>query len=210
MLNLLNGGHTNQTTTFVWSLLHAMQSPLLETLRSQKSNDLLEATFRETARLYTNLMMLRTITTTQTILGKTIPKGTYIACSPIATARDPNLFPDPDKFRPERWLTASNQLDEQEIKNVVKTGASIHFGKGQHACLGEKMGRSVVMLYWGLILGRDGEEGFDVEIVEGTKDGVGIDGVGVEPAWVEENLGTPFEKDGPLMVVFKKRTASTS
>jgi sterol 14-demethylase len=210
MLNLLNGGHTNQTTTFVWSLLHAMQSPLLETLRSQKSNDLLEATFRETARLYTNLMMLRTITTTQPILGKTIPKGTYIACSPIATARDPNLFPDPHKFRPERWLTASNQLDEQEIKNVVKTGASIHFGKGQHACLGEKMGRSAVMLYWGLILGRDGEEGFDVEIVDGRKDGVGIDGVGVEPAWVEENLGTPFEKDGPLLVVFKKRTALTS
>jgi sterol 14-demethylase len=66
------------------------------------------------------------------------------------------------------------------------------------------------MLYWGLILGRDGEEGFDVEIVEGTKDGVGIDGVGVEPAWVEENLGTPFEKDGPLLVVFNKRTALTS
>jgi sterol 14-demethylase len=154
--------------------------------------------------------MLRTITTTQPILGKTIPKGTYIACSPIATARDPNLFPDPDKFRPERWLTATNQLDEQEIKNVVKTGASIHFGKGQHACLGEKMGRSVIMLYWGLILGRDGEKGFDVEIVEGTKEGAGIDGVGVEPAWVEENLGTPFEKDGPLLVVFKKRTALTS
>ena len=209
ILTLANGGHTNQTSTFAWSLLHSIQTPLLETLRQQKSNDLLEATVRETARLYTNLMMLRRVTTTQSILGKTLPKGTYIACSPIATARDPAVFYEPDKFRPERWLTPTKELDEQEIKNVVKTGSSVHFGKGQHACLGERFGRSAIALYWGLILGEDGEEGFDVEIVEGLKEGVGIDGVGIEPSWVEENLGTPFEKDGPLWVLFKKRIAAT-
>ena len=43
--------------------------------------------------------------------------------------------------------------------------------------------------------------------MEGMKEGVGIDGVGVEPDWVEENVDTPFEIDGPFLVVIKKRTA---
>src|SRR6266496_5460068 len=139
MLTLLNDRHTNQTTTFVWSLLHALRTSLLSTLRQQKSKDLLEATIRETGRLYTNYLLLRKITVTQNIMGHRVPKGTVVACSPLVTARDPNLFPDPDKFQPERWLIGS-ELDENHIKRVHRSGASNQFGKGQHACKGEKLG----------------------------------------------------------------------
>jgi cytochrome P450 len=77
ILGLLNGAHTNQTTTFVWSLLHVHKSPELHVaLRETKSKSLLEAIFRETGRLYTNLINLRRITIAQPVLGaaRHIPK----------------------------------------------------------------------------------------------------------------------------------------
>ena len=203
ILTILNGGHTNQTTTFVWSLVHALRSPFLSALRKQKTEDLLEATFRETSRLYTNLILLRRITIPQKIMGHHIPKGVFIAVSPLVTARDPKLFPYPDEFHPERWLTPTNKLDDNKVKGVQRSGASTQFGKGQHACKGEELGRLMVKMYWKLILE---DPGFDLEIVSGVKDGVGVNNVGVEPAWTEANLGTPFERGGPLLVRFNKRT----
>jgi cytochrome P450 len=134
----------------------------------------LQATFRETGRLYTNLIILRRVTVPQVILGKHIPAGTFVACSPVVTSRDTTLFSDADKFRPERWLTAS-KLDETKIKNVQRSGTSVQFGKGQHACLGEKIGKAIVMdILWEVFLGTDGE-GFDVEILSGIHEGVGVD-----------------------------------
>lgn len=206
LIGVVNGGHTNQTTTFAWSLLHALRSPLLDTLRQQKTNGLLEATFRETGRLYTSLMLLRRITVPQVILGKHVPKDAFVACSPVVTARDPNLFAEPTKFRPERWLTPAGEFDDAKLKSVNRSGAWVQFGKGQHACLGEKLGKSMVMMYWSIVLGNDEEPGFDVEIVSGVREGVGLDNVGVEGAWAEENLGTPFVKGDPVIVRFSKRS----
>lgn len=212
ILTLLIGAHINQEMTFNWSLVHALRSPLLENLRQHKSNALLsnallEASFREVGRLYTNLILMRRLTAPQTLLGKQIPKGTYVICSPLATARDPILFPDPDKFRPERWLTDSGELDTTKLRDVDRFGASTQFGRGQHACLGEKLAKLLVFLYWSFVLGDENEPGLDVEIISGIKDGVGIDNVGVEAAWAQENVGTPSEKasDEPLMIRFKKR-----
>lgn len=82
----------------------------------------------------------------------------------------------------------------------------MQFGKGQHVCLGEKMGRMMVMdILWETLLGDAQYPGYDVEIVSGVREGVGVDGVGVEAAWAEENLGTPFEKGDPVMVRFHRR-----
>ena len=204
---MLNGGHTNQTTTFCWSLVHALRTPLLSELHKTKSHSLLEAAFRETGRLYTNLLLVRRLTSSQSIMGKHLAKGTFVASSPVVTARDPAWFDEPNSFRLERWLTREQTFDQERAKSIQRAGASSQFGKGQHACLGEKMGRTLVMdVFWGLILGTDGE-GYDVEIVSGIKEGVGIDGVGVEAAWAEENFGTPFERGDPLLVRFKKRSA---
>jgi len=201
-------GHTNQTSTTVWTLLHAMRTPLLEQLRQAKNKDLLDATFRESGRLYTNLMLLRRITIPQEVNGIHLPKGTFVACSPVVTARDPEIYKDADSFRPERWLNEKGELDETRIKHLHRIGASTQFGKGQHACIGEKLARFMVMdLLWGIILGNKKDPGFDVEIIDGIQDGVGIDGVGVEAAWVEENLGTPSGKGGPLWIRFSRRQA---
>jgi hypothetical protein len=62
----------------------------------------------------------------------------------------------------------------------------------------------VLDLWWSLILGNEEHPGYEVEILSGINEGIGVDNVGVEAAWIEENLGTPFEKT-PVMVMFKQR-----
>ena len=204
------GGHPNQTTGFSWGLLHAIRSGKISELRKTKSRDLIEAIFREIGRLYTNFLIPRHVTRPQVVSGRQIPAGTYIVASPLVTARDPRLFSEPDKFRPERWLCPSGELDTAALKAAHRTATSIQFGKGQHACAGEPLGRLMVLdLWWDIILGNDEDPGYDVEIVSGIRDGVGIDNVGVEAAWIEENLGTPFEKT-PVMVSFMKREKISS
>ena len=205
ILLTLVGGHPNQITGFAWGLLHAIRSHKMEELRKTKSSDLVEAIFREVGRLYTNLLIPRHVTRSQVVRGKHIPAGTFIVASPLVTARDPKVFPEPDKFRPERWLTPTGELDVAQLKNIHRTGRSIQFGKGQHACAGEPLGKLMVIdLWWDIILGNEEKPGYDVEIVSGIREGVGVDNVGVEAAWIEENLGTPFEK-APVMVRFKER-----
>lgn len=148
ILTVLNGGHTNQTTTFAWSLLHAARSPLLSTLRTRETPDLLQATFREAGRFYTNLILLRKTTTQERILERDVAIGRFVACSPVVTARDPELFSEADKFLPQRWLE-THRFDERGVKNAQRTGASIQFVKGQHACLGEKIGKVLRLCHWG-------------------------------------------------------------
>ena len=205
ILGLLNGGYTNQASTFAWGLLHAMRSNLLCVLRETKSKDILQASFREIGRLYSNLIILRRLTSAQVVLGKHLPKGTFIACSPLLAGRDSKLFDEPEKFRPERWLTSQTQkFDEAQVKNVQRMGTSTQFGKGQHACVGERLTKRLVFdMYWENILGNAAHPGYDIEIISGVVDGIGVDNVGVEAAW-GENLGTPFAKIDPV-VRFTKR-----
>jgi hypothetical protein len=77
----------------------------------------------------------------------------------------------------------------------------------------------VIEILWDAILGtssttsdmvpgveEEENKGFDIEIVSGVRSGiVGVDGVGVEANWAQENLGTPFEMGEPVMVRFHKR-----
>ena len=47
---------------------------------------------------------------------------------------------------------------------------------------------------------------YDVEVVSGVHEGVkGIDGVGVEGAWTEENFGTPSVRGEDVMVRVRER-----
>lgn len=128
-----------------------------------------------------------------------------IACSPLTTARDPNLFPEPERFHPQRWLLPSGALDTAKLKDVLRKGESAQFGKGPHACIGQKLGKTMaVETLWDVILGNEINPGYDVQIVSGITQGVGIDNVGVQPAWTEHNLGTPFQRGEPVRVKFRK------
>ncbi|TLD04129.1 hypothetical protein PgNI_11244 [Pyricularia grisea] len=67
-----------------------------------------------------------------------IPRGFTVAMSTITCHYDPEIFPDPAVFRPERWLVRDS--DGKVIGNNEELKKSlITFGKGSRACIGENL-----------------------------------------------------------------------
>ncbi|KAJ6180054.1 cytochrome P450 [Penicillium mononematosum] len=65
--------------------------------------------------------------------GHIIPRGTRIGINPWAMHREAWLFgPDPDSWRPERWLCSESK--RQEMNNALLT-----FGAGHRSCLGRHL-----------------------------------------------------------------------
>ena len=58
-----------------------------------------------------------------------------IVMSLYTTGRDARYFPDPDSFRPERWLRDS----ETRAHAVQEPHAFIPFGVGVRSCIGRRV-----------------------------------------------------------------------
>ncbi|MEV7189514.1 cytochrome P450 [Kitasatospora sp. NPDC093102] len=81
----------------------------------------------ETLRLYPNWLLTRRVLR-PTKLGPVLaPAGTELIYSPYLLHRNPALYPDPDRFDPDRWLTGEKP----------RRGAFIPFGNGAHKCVGD-------------------------------------------------------------------------
>ncbi|OAL27054.1 hypothetical protein AYO20_09862 [Fonsecaea nubica] len=64
------------------------------------------------------------------IEGQFLPPGTEITSNAYVVQRDPDLYPDPEAFRPERWLESKEKAAELELHQFV-------FGIGPRICLGK-------------------------------------------------------------------------
>lgn len=78
-----------------------------------------------------------------TICGYKVPGGVKVGYSAKALHRNPELFgPDPDSFRPERWILQSEYPDIGHEHDPVKLKAmqsnnDLVFGHGKYQCLGK-------------------------------------------------------------------------
>jgi cytochrome P450 len=88
-----------------------------------------QAVVNETLRLYPPAYVTgrETIRPT-TIGGVSLPKRHIVLISMQVTHRDPRFFPEPDSFRPERWLDG--------LEKRLPRGAFIPFGMGSRKCIG--------------------------------------------------------------------------
>lgn len=66
------------------------------------------------------------------VCGFKLPEGTEVGINPWVLHRDPEIFPDPDRFFPERWLPS--ETDEDHRKRMNR--AFFTFGHGAHTCSG--------------------------------------------------------------------------
>lgn len=74
------------------------------------------------------------------IAGHDIPAGTIVGCNARPVQRDPKVFgPDPDAFRPERWLSGEDASDAEKQKVNEMWAAMLHFGAGKHTCMGKNI-----------------------------------------------------------------------
>ncbi len=93
---------------------------------------LLDGVIKEALRLYppafgVGRTPIGTPTEAITVQGHTFPKKAIILISTFVTQRRADLFPEPLKFRPERFMDPENQPDRY---------AYIPFGAGPRVCLG--------------------------------------------------------------------------
>jgi cytochrome P450 len=88
-----------------------------------------QAVVNETLRLYPPAYVTgREAIRDTTVRGLRIPKGHIVLISMYATHRDPRFFPEPDAFRPERWLDG--------LEKRLPRGAFLPFGMGSRMCIG--------------------------------------------------------------------------
>jgi cytochrome P450 len=82
----------------------------------------------ETLRKYPLLMLMRRARTDVDLGGVHIQPDTEVALSQYALHHDPQLYPDPARFDPDRWLP--------DRAARLPKGAFIPFGAGLRHCLG--------------------------------------------------------------------------
>ena len=90
-----------------------------------------------------------------------IPAGTPVGMTSIFMHDNPELFPEPYVFRPERWLEPGAK--ERLEKYLV------NFGKGSRACLGINLAQAEIRFTLAAIFRR-----FNLQLYETTRDDVDI------------------------------------
>ncbi|KAJ5382629.1 Cytochrome P450 [Penicillium concentricum] len=66
------------------------------------------------------------------LCGFHLAEGTEVGINPWVLHRDPEVFPDPDSFRPERWLPSETDDNQRTLMNR----SFFTFGHGAHTCSG--------------------------------------------------------------------------
>uniref|UniRef100_A0A8C5LS84 unspecific monooxygenase n=1 Tax=Leptobrachium leishanense TaxID=445787 RepID=A0A8C5LS84_9ANUR len=107
------------------------QSDRPVTMDDLKKLRYLEAVIKEALRIYPSVpFFARTITEDCTIRGFKVPKGVNVVIVPYALHRDPEFFPEPEEFRPERFFP--------ENASGRNPYAYIPFSAGLRNCIGQK------------------------------------------------------------------------
>lgn len=87
-----------------------------------------------------------------------IPAGTPVSMSSWLVHLNPKLFPEPDVFRPERWLEPGAEHLQKYLVN---------FSKGSRICLGKDLARAEIVYTLALLVGRwAGDDGKGIELYE--------------------------------------------
>ena len=127
LMTLLVAGHETTATALAWALEQLSRHPeALARLERGDSEEYLDAVVQETLRLRPVIVaVVRRLTEPMELGGYTLPAGVTVAPCVYLVHRNPEIYPDPDAFRPERFLDSP-----------PGTYTWIPFGGGVRRCLG--------------------------------------------------------------------------
>jgi cytochrome P450 family 135 len=130
LMTLLVAGHETTATALAWAFELMLRSPealaRLEQEIADGGEEYLDAVIKETLRLRPVLPIVgRILTQDVTLGGYELPAGTMVAPCIYLTHRRADAYPEPDRFKPERFLGV--QPD---------TYAWVPFGGSIRRCLG--------------------------------------------------------------------------
>lgn len=84
--------------------------------------------------------------------GYFIPKGTRILPLDWAFLRNPVKYPDPETYRPERWLEAGWPTFQEPLTKYPDVVGMTSFGWGQRQCLGMSITRDETVTGCGALM----------------------------------------------------------
>jgi cytochrome P450 len=130
LLTLLVAGHETSATQLAWTFERLLRHPeALARVHAEiqaGGHEYTDAAIRESLRLRPVLpISARKLTGPYAIGDWRFPRGTVLMCCAYLANRNPDVYPDPEAFRPERFL-----------ENEVPPYAWIPFGGGVRRCLG--------------------------------------------------------------------------
>lgn len=156
LLTMLVAGHETTAGTLGWAIERLTRNPevlakLTESVRAGET-EYLSAVFDETLRARPTVSLaVRSVQVDEYELGGyLLPRDVRIGSNPALTHYDPNLFADPGRYRPERFL-------EERPSNY----AYIPFGGGVRRCIGAAFARMEFMAVMARMLER-----FDLDTTE--------------------------------------------
>jgi cytochrome P450 family 135 len=158
LMTLVVAGHETTATGLAWALERLVRHPeVLARLREEQADggsDYLDAVIKETLRLRPVVPgVIRRLQRPLTIGGMDLPAGVHIAPSIYLIHRRPDVYPDPEAFRPERFLG----------DDVPGTYEWLPFGGGIRRCLGASFALYEMRTVLGTILRRATLETTDAE-----------------------------------------------
>jgi cytochrome P450 len=130
LVTVLGAGHETTATGLAWAMERLLRTPralgLLRESIEAGEDDYLDATVKETLRARPVIVdVARKLTAPARVGGYDLPAGTFVMAAIAALHYREDLFPDPDEFRPERFL-----------ESKADTYAWIPFGGGVRRCIG--------------------------------------------------------------------------
>jgi cytochrome P450 len=147
LITLFLAGHETTAIALSWTLFLLARHPSVEERLSREVGEVLggrlptaadlprlryaEVVVRESLRLFPPAYVIgREAIADCVIGGYDVPAGTTIYFAPWVLHRDSRHFPDPETFRPDRWLDGSTAS--------LRKYAYIPFGGGPRICIGER------------------------------------------------------------------------
>ena len=159
MSEVFLAGLETTASTLCWALLYLIYNPdvqqrlhqeldqvigpdRLPELEDKKNLPHLEATITETLRLSSllSLSVPHKTTVDTTLQGYSIPKDTTVLTNLWSLHHDPEIWDEPNAFRPERFL------DEEGNFVPPKADRFLPFSAGRRVCLGESLARLELFL----------------------------------------------------------------
>jgi cytochrome P450 len=127
IVTLLMAGHETTTTGLAWAFERLLRHPDALARASEGDDAYLDAVVKETLRVRPVIpAVLRQLKRPVELGGWRLPAGVTVMPAITLMHEDPRLFPEPRRFRPERFL------DDDE----GSTYTWIPFGGGRRRCLG--------------------------------------------------------------------------
>ncbi|TVU31192.1 hypothetical protein EJB05_22870 [Eragrostis curvula] len=162
--DLFAAGSDTSSSTVEWAMVELLQTPFAMAIardelrrvvglrRNIEESDIcklpyLQAVVKETIRLHPPgpLLLPRQAEKTTKIMGYTIPKGSRVLINIWAMGRDANIWAEPEKFKPERFLDKTFDFKSGNFELIP-------FGAGRRICPGMPLAIRMVHLVLGSLL----------------------------------------------------------